>query len=276
MKPETILQSDYLDILFDERNKSYGAYVLRREYDRRMWIAMGTMLAMVLLFSGFYFWDRAVHPTLVTRMITLPPDLKIDKVEIKPDPLPQQKKAAQQVATIKNVVPRIVPNDQATDPTPPVEELNDDNKAIGAENREGVPPTGIASPQDGDGHGTTVPTAPAEEENSVYVKSELMPTFPGGNSALIRYLQKRLHFEYEGLQAGTRIEIRCRFVVDKEGKVTGIEIVKSGGQVVLDDEVLRVVRQMPQWAPGQQNGHPVNVYFTLPVVVEVPLDEGNP
>jgi periplasmic protein TonB len=113
------------------------------------------------------------------------------------------------------------------------------------------------------------PAAP-KEEPAVLEKSEIMPEYPGGPEALKRFLLKNLRFDFEDQEPGTRIEIRCRFVVDKEGKVTGIEIVKSAGRSEYDKEVTRVVTKMPAWKPGIQNGRTVSVYFTLPVIVEVP------
>jgi protein TonB len=85
-----------------------------------------------------------------------------------------------------------------------------------------------------------------------------------------RFLQKNMRFDFEEMEAGSRIEIRCRFVVDKDGKVKGIEITKTGGRNDFDKEVTRVIAKMPDWKPGFQNGRNVAVYFTLPVIVEVP------
>ena len=271
MKPETILQSDYLDLIFDERNKAYGAYVLRREYDKRLQIALAGMLTLVLLFAGFYYWKAQPMRTLYTKTIALPADLHISQID-PVEPIKLKSLAQPKVATIKNLVPLIVPETEATDPNPTVEELDNPNKAIGVVNREGEAPLGIASPNEGETGNGLAPTAPAEEESHVYVKSEIMPEFPGGNAALYRYLQKKLQFQFEGVDAGDRLEIRCRFVIDKEGRVSGIEIMKSAGIPAFEKEVMKVVQGMPQWKPGFQNGHPVNVYFTIPVVVEVPED----
>lgn len=271
MKPETILQSDYLDLIFNERNKAYGAYVLRREYDKRMHIALGGMLALVLLFAAFYYMKAKPQPTIHTSIVMLPPDLHVSQLD-PIEPLKPKPKTQINVATIKNIIPLIVPDSKIPDPTPTVEELDDPNKAIGSLNKDGEAPVGIASPNEGMTGNRLSPMAPATEESNVYVKSEVMPEFPGGNAALYRYLQKKLQFSFEGMDAGARIEIRCRFVVDKEGRVTGIEILKSAGILAFDQEVMKVVQGMPEWKPGFQNGHPVNVYFTIPVVVEVPED----
>ncbi len=96
-----------------------------------------------------------------------------------------------------------------------------------------------------------------------------MPEFPGGEKALQRFLLKNLRFEFDEMQPGSRVDIRCRFVVDKEGNVTGIEIIKSG-TADFDKEVTRVMGKMPKWKPGFQNGRNVAVYFTIPIIVQVP------
>ena len=97
-----------------------------------------------------------------------------------------------------------------------------------------------------------------------------MPEFPGGDAAMRRFLQRNMRFDFDNMEAGSRVEIRCQFVVDKEGKVKAIEITKTGGRNEFDKEVIRVIAKMPDWKPGIQNGRNVAVYFTLPVVVEVP------
>lgn len=272
MKPEMILKADILDILFEDRNKDYGAYELRKQYGNRLLKATALMMVVVLLFIGFNYWGKSMQNNnysladfVITDSIKL-----IDPVQPREDP-PKLEEPPKKIATIKNVVPRIVPDIEDTDPPPPIDELSKEDKAIGSTNQDGDPPTSIQSPPETKetGTGPAAPAAP-KEEPAVLEKSEIMPEYPGGPEALKRFLLKNLRFDFEDQEPGTRIEIRCRFVVDKEGKVTGAEIVKSAGRSEYDREVTRVITKMPVWKPGIQNGRAVSVYFTLPVIVEVP------
>lgn len=98
----------------------------------------------------------------------------------------------------------------------------------------------------------------------VFTFVEQMPEFPGGQNAMLTYL--RTNIEYPDSARVKQIEGRVylRFVVDKDGNVVNPEVARSVDPL-LDEEAIRVVRQMPKWTPGKQNGKAVNVYFTLPI-----------
>lgn len=269
MKPELILKADVLDILFEGRNKEYGAYALRKDYDRRMYIALGSMLMAVLTFvflnyslgnrpKAYYSSTEFVIDTL--QLVNLPP-----KQPEPPKPVEPPKKL--EVATEQYTTPQIT--DKVDVPPPTMEQLDADVK-IGTETKTGVPASEAPVVSEGDGKGPAAPVEVKKEDPPVFEKAEFMPEFPGGMDALRRFLQKNLRFDFDDMEAGSRIEIRCRFIVDEAGKVTGIEILKSGGRREFDEEVMRVVGKMPQWEPGRQYGRNVKVYYTVPVIVEVP------
>ena len=263
MKPELILKADVLDIIFENRNKEYGAYALRRDYNGRLLRGLAVMFGVVLVFIASSFLKNGKDKT--NRIIDgVGPDPEIVKVELKHHKIPEPPKL-QRVASVQHTTPVIV---KETDKTVPDVDVLAKEVAIGTETVEGPPatPTAPATPE------PQVVSAPVEvhKEPEILVRSEIMPEFPGGEAAMRRFLQRNMRFEYENMEAGSRIEIRCRFVVDKDGKVTAIEIVKSAGRSEFDKEVARVVGKMPEWKPGIQNGRNVAVYFTLPVVIEVP------
>ena len=264
MKPELILKADMLDILFENRNKDYGAYTLRRDYNGRLMRGIAVMFSVVLLFIAGTYWkaDKKSVGNLIT---FLGPDPELTKVEIEKFKIPDPPKV-QRAASIQHNIPIIVKETNTT-----VAELKDLEKdvLIGNETREGPAPVNNApsSPEP-----IVAPAAPIEppKEPEILTRSEIMPEFPGGDGAMRRFLQRNMRFDFENMEAGSRIEIRCRFVVDKDGKVKGIEITKTGGRNEFDKEVTRVLAKMPDWKPGSQNGRNVAVYFTIPVIVEVP------
>ena len=110
----------------------------------------------------------------------------------------------------------------------------------------------------------TEPVKPKEEENKVFDVVEQMPSFPGGNSALMQYLSKNIKYPVVAEENGIQGRVICTFVVERDGRVTDVRVVKSVDPS-LDKEAVRVVSSMPAWIPGKQNGSAVRVKYTLPV-----------
>lgn len=275
MNANSILQSDVLDILFENRNKKYGAYALRKEYNKRLMTAIGAMfslVAIVVVCLSFKTKDKTPQMYIADDVIldaapATPPPPK--KETIAPLIKPKLDAGAPKppVATIANTTPIITAEDIKTS-IPTVDDM--EGKMISDKTSDGKADVGIVQPQ-GNGNGTSgngndnVTTAPAPDENAILKTAEFMPEYPGGASAMTRFLLKNLRPMTDDEERV--IKVLVRFIVDKTGAVTGFEVVGSGGQEY-DKEVLRVLKKMPNWKPASQNGHPVNVYMTLPVVFQ--------
>ncbi len=104
-----------------------------------------------------------------------------------------------------------------------------------------------------------------EEEEVVFVVVEKMPEFPGGQQALFKYLSENVKYPVIAQENGIQGRVICQFVVNKDGKIVDVEVVRSGGDPSLDKEAVRVIKSMPNWKPGQQRGKPVRVKYTVPV-----------
>lgn len=102
-------------------------------------------------------------------------------------------------------------------------------------------------------------------KESVYDQVEVKPEFPGGMPALVKYLQENIKYPSAALAEKAQGKAFVRFVVEKDGSITNTEIIKSTGNIYLDEEALRVASNMPKWKPGMQQGKPVRVFFMLPV-----------
>lgn len=102
-------------------------------------------------------------------------------------------------------------------------------------------------------------------KESVYDQVEVKPEFPGGMPALVKYLQENIKYPSAALAEKAQGKAFVRFVVEKDGSITNTEIIKSSGNIYLDNEALRVASNMPKWKPGMQHGKPVRVFFMLPV-----------
>jgi periplasmic protein TonB len=271
MKPEFILKADVLDILFENRNKSYGAYELRKHYDRRLRKAIGAVLLLmavsVALYEAgnrFFAVNRQVVPFVVTDTVMLDP-FKV--MQVKPPVEPQA--VPKRSTTIKDVTFHIV-GDAAMDTTSAPTQDDKETKNTGSQN--------IVGDDSGDDHPNQPAANPGTgketpqntpESSTVLGRSEIMPEFPGGFAALQRFLIRNLRTPGGEMATGSKIRVMVRFVVNAEGTVTDIEIEQSGGGL-FDNEVSRVLKKMPAWKPGRQNGQNVAVYFEMPVLFQGP------
>lgn len=104
-----------------------------------------------------------------------------------------------------------------------------------------------------------------EEEEVVFVVVETMPEFPGGQQALFKYLSENVRYPVIAQENGIQGRVICQFVVNKDGAIVDVEVVRSGGDPSLDKEAIRVIKSMPKWNPGKQRGKAVRVKYTVPV-----------
>ena len=104
-----------------------------------------------------------------------------------------------------------------------------------------------------------------EEEEVVFVVVESMPEFPGGQQALFKYLSENVKYPVIAQENGIQGRVICQFVVNRDGSIVDVEVVRSGGDASLDKEAVRVIKSMPKWKAGKQRGKPVRVKYTLPV-----------
>ena len=98
---------------------------------------------------------------------------------------------------------------------------------------------------------------------------ENMPKYPGGMSAMMKFIQKNMKYPEDAKEAKKEGRVLCSFVIDKTGEVTEVKVAKSSGTQSLDDEAVRVVSLMPNWEPGTEGGKPVRVLYTIPLVFKL-------
>jgi periplasmic protein TonB len=264
MEPNDMLYADPLDILFENRNKAYGAYPLRKYYAQRLYISMVITLSLVALISFLYlaFQTRTGNATFCPPL----PDINFNPVDLTPPPKPippPVKPSAPKapIATIPETPPLIIHDNI---PIPPIATLTElDQTAIGVKTLAGGPDNGGIQ-NNGNSKVTEIPAAPVERKSEVFERAEIMPEFPGGVEALKRYLVRNLQMPESNLEPGSTIQVIARFVVGEDGKVRDIEIIKEA-EAAFNAEVKRVISKMPDWKPGSQNHRSVAVYFNLPV-----------
>lgn len=260
MTNKEILQADMLDILFEHRNKLYGAYALRKTYDRRLWIALGAALLTVIIFLTISFLKSNSNynsPGKNDQQMILK-TIEIPKDDPKPEPKRDQPKPPVATRDYQPIV--VVPDKDADTALVPISDL--ENNAIGNKDQEGDKPTDLAKAVTiSEGHDEKGNNEPGEIEPDL---PSYPPEFPGGSAAWLSFLQKYLQSP-DDLEPGQRIEVLVRFWVDIDGSVSRAEVVKSGGSS-FDKEVLRVLKKMPKWRPAMQHGNHVAVAYTQPVI----------
>jgi protein TonB len=274
METNKIMHADILDILFEGRNKEYGAYDLRKTYNRRIVKSMFVTGAVILLlFIGYFVAGRGngakAHAYVIADDSLM--NVKEEKVVVIP-PAPAPKLPP--VATIRVTPPRIVPDDQVKPDEKPPENSKIDDIKIGTANVDGAKDDGITAPPVSDG-GRGVVVAPKKDEtdyDGMFMKVEKESEFPGGSGAWLRYLNKNLRYPDDAINNEIEGSVMVQFIVDREGNVSDVEVISGPDKGGLREEAIRVIRKSGKWTPAIQNGRFVKSYKRQPVTFMMPKE----
>ncbi|MET3125025.1 protein TonB [Arcicella rosea] len=276
MENQTVVHEDDTleDIVFQNRNKAYGAYILRTDYQRVIKIALlGGIGLFCLAIGAPMILANIKHEDKIGITINLedykipepPKDIPVEP-EVTPPP-PQEEVIVHK--TIAFNEPEIVEDDKATELPPDQDVLNNTDAQISSVTQEGE--IGEIPVDDPDKFKTGEGSAPVEikvEEEKTFLSVETMPEFAGGNAALAKFLQKNLRYPRNASEVGIGGKVYVQFVVGKDGNISSIDILKGLG-FGCDEEAQRVIKLMPRWNPGKQSGRNVSVKFTLPIVFQL-------
>ncbi len=259
---DILINKTWKSIIFDNRNQSYGAYELRTEYDR--------YIIRALIISCIIFSISIAAP-LIMSVLDLGKEEKAEMVEINlellppppmdpnlpPPPPPPKIEAPKLAAAVKFIPPKVVEDEKVTEEDPPtVDDMKD--KQISTENREGEKTTVEEIVETG-------PAVVEEVKDEIFLAVEEMPEFPdGGNATLMKYIAKNIKYPAKAMEMGTTGRVIVSFVVNKEGEVVSPEVMKGIGDGC-DEEAIRVIKSLPKWKPGKQNGRAASVKFTVPI-----------
>jgi len=274
MEPNQIKDADILDILFEGRNKDYGAYELRKTYNRRIKKAMTATGAVVGLLCIGYF----VAGGTKGKVGPLKDPTEVVLVAVEPDkvvpPVIPPPRVAPPVATIRMPTTRIVPDNQVKpDEKPPENDQANDMK-IGLDNVKGATDVGIdAPPTVGDGQkGVVEAPKKQEDEDGIFRSVEIESSFPGGAGAWLRFLNKNLHYPDEAMSTEIQGTVMVQFIVDKDGHISDVEAISGPEKGGLKEEAVRVIKKSGQWTPAVQNGRYVKSYKRQPVTFQIPTE----
>lgn len=275
MEKNKILQSDFLDILFEGRNKEYGAYDLRKTYNRRMQIALSATALLCLLLLGGYLLANTLHPKRVSMMVDDKILSQVDIPEKQPEPPPIEppKQTPPPVEMIKNVTPRIVKDDQVKEDEmpPPVEDLED--AKIGNINQDGLKDDGItAPPVETEGKGIVeAPKKKEEDYEGIFTSVQIESEYAEGKAAWERFLNKNLRYPQEAIDQMIQGDVYVQFLVDGEGNISNIEAIS--GPEELRAEAVRVIRKSGKWTAAIQNGRKVKSWKKQPIKFRLATEE---
>jgi len=271
MEVNKILSADVLDIIFEGRNKDYGAYQLRKTYNKRLVTSLMIVAALcVLLFVGYIVSNMLGNDdnakNVVVQDVQLEEIKQEDKKEEPPPPPPPKPPEPPKVEMAKFTPPKIVKDEEVKPEEKPPEVEKLEETKIGNINQEGVKDEGIVAPPAEDA-GKGVVEAPKKEEedwDKTFTKVEIESEYPGGAAAWQRYLNRNLRYPQEAIDNEVQGAVVVQFIVDKEGNVSDVEAI-SGPQE-LRAEAVRVIKKSGKWTPAVQNGRQVKSYKKQPIV----------
>ncbi|QEM09239.1 energy transducer TonB [Mucilaginibacter rubeus] len=271
-----LYNAEWLDLVFDHRNKNYGAYELRSTYSKTLTKAMAMAFGAVAVLSIATIVFKAKPKAkdsvgMITVDLTKipPPPKKEDRVVEPQKTQPAEPvKASTPSPTIKYTTPHVVPEDVPTEP-PTIADLN--KNAVGSETVKGDgPPTQALEGKD-EGPGGP----PVTEDNGVHTIGdalEVMPEPVGGAAAWAKFLQKNLRFPGAAQDAGVSGKVFMSFIIEKDGTLSNIKVDRGAGYG-FDEEATRVLKLAKAWKPGVQNGQNVRVRYSIPISFQLATEE---
>lgn len=268
-----LISNEWADIVFQGRNKVYGAYQLRRGTGKRNIWAMVFVAAVAAVtylgLAAYNSYQAAQKAKFEAEMeASLIETKKEAKVEKKTEtPKVEQVQKVEKVKSSIAFTPPVIKKDSEVKPEEEMktqDELKETKTAIGAFDVKGNDESGGTVLKAVEEIATPEPPKQEAEQNKVFDVVEQQPQFPGGMGALNQWLGSNIKYPAMAAENGIEGRVIVRFVVERDGSVSGVHVVR-GVDSSLDKEATRVVAQMPKWIPGKQNGSAVRVKYTVPV-----------
>ena len=270
----------WVDLVFAGKNQGYGAYKLRKGTSGRNIKALVILIIAAALVGGFRAWKVIQQKNAEQQQAYME---AMQLAQLQQEAKKQEKKKQEQVKpkvepkkeipvareTQKFVAP-VIKKDELVKETNQMKQMDqlDAKIAVGTETHEGAKDRTIEAVRN-DIAVATPPPAPKEEvTQKVFDVVEVMPSFPGGQGALIQYLNSHVKYPVVAQENGIQGRVTISFVVERDGSITDVKVARSVDPS-LDKEAARVVSSMPRWTPGKQNGSAVRVKFNVPVVFKL-------
>jgi protein TonB len=259
------------EIVFEKRNKAYGAFELRKLIDRHkikgLLIAITFFTAIVLasqfnIFSllGKLKKEKEVNIEMTDVELPPPPPPPVDAPPPPPPPPPPVRPTIKFVEMIAKKDEEV--QEQQITKQEEIKETAVSTETVkGDENAKAI----INEPSNGAGTAVKEPEPVAPKEPEIFDRAEVQPSYPGGAAAMMKYLANNIRYPSLARENNLEGKVVVKFTVDKDGSIKDPVVLKDGVGGGCADEAIRVIKTMPKWTPGLQRGNPVKVYFTLPV-----------
>lgn len=268
-----LVSNEWTDLIFQGKNQAYGAYKLRKGTSKRnvMSIVIMAIAALIgfaaILLKNAYEASQKAKFEQVVEATTIKEVKKKAKVKRKaPVKVEQEQKVEKVKSSIKFTAP-VIKKDSEVKPEEEMksqEDLNKTSTSIGAFDVKGNDEAAGVVLQAKQDIAQPEPPKHEEVENKVFTTVEQMPSFPGGDAALMNWLRNNVRYPAVAEENGIQGRVVVSFVVERNGSITDVQVVKSVDPS-LDKEAARVVKSMPNWVPGKQNGSAVRVKYNVPV-----------
>lgn len=275
---------EWRDLIFEGKNKDFGAYVLRKNSESRhtlasIYVLIGLLIVAGLIYAWFLYSDyqaeqAAIEAKQKAEQMSQAQLAQMEEVPEEEEEIEEQKfeqpeiEVPQEVlATVQVTQIAIVDAEEVKNEIMDQEAQQEDNTARGVVNQEGS--------DDADKFQAMTEAVVVKEpepepvkEEEIFIAVQQMPEFPGGQAALMKWLSNNVRYPQIALDNGISGRVVVKFVVEKDGSVGSVQVVK-GVDKDLDKEAMRVVRAMPKWQPGKNNGQAVRCYYNLPVTFRI-------
>lgn len=267
-----LISRDWTEMVFEGRNKEYGAYRLRKNAGKRNLYSLITIfIAALAIWGGISLVKfvesrtKTVAQTSVAELSTLNQPKK--KAEVKQQQKVKLEQPEKVVERVKSSVKFTAPVIKKDDEVKPEDELKTQDELMNTKTAIGA--LDVKGNDDANGEVLKLKEAVAQPEpkpevEKVFDVVEQMPSFPGGPSALLEWLSNNVKYPVVAQENGVQGRVVVSFVVERDGSITDVKVVR-GVDPSLDKEASRVVRAMPRWIPGKQNGSAVRVKYNVPV-----------
>lgn len=265
---QQVTSSTRNEVVFEGRNKAYGAYQIRRDYDRTFLLILLGLMGSVGIAYGAFVWSQTSHQQITTVPMDdfeNDPTIHLSDRENPPITTPPVDRPVQQPAAKTEQVIEPTPTDQPVETTLNTQDQLEQTTVSSVTNQGNG--TGFTAPV-----GPTTTTVPVIDPapDAAIEEVDVDATFPGGYAEMMRFLSANIRYPQDVLEMGGEGRVVLRFVVDREGNIEQIAVVRGvRGFESLDAEALRVVKQMPKWTPAQLKGRAVKSYFTLPIYFQI-------
>ena len=269
---------EWCDLVFEGKNKDFGAYVIRTESPNRhnkavLWTLIGTIIFGLITFgllkANQYLEERRIAE--LGEQVVVPIDYSEEAEEPKQDFLEEEKPEVLPEEEVLNTIQvtelQIVEDDQVRpeDEIITQEEIIASTAAVGATNfDQGTNDLNVTNTHPSDVVIVEPKPVVDDKPEEVFHSVEQMPQFPGGDAALMKYLASHINYPPMAAENNVQGKVILQFVVGKDGRVGEVLVARSVDKD-LDKEAMRVVKSLPKFTPGRQNGRPVSVWYTLPV-----------